>query len=78
MGIYFIKNFSNNLHIKFDIIPKTKSKPANIISTRTITISIQMANFNRYQPMIAATIITTKRTANDRSINPRIIFLQPV
>ncbi len=61
-------------YIKLDRKPDTKSNPASISTTKIITISIQIANFKRYQPMIAARIITAIRIAHERSIKAKIIL----
>lgn len=62
-------------YIKLDNNPKIKSKPASMITIIMIINSIQIANFNRYQPIIAAIIITIKNITHDTFIKAKIIFL---
>ncbi len=58
-------------YTKFEINPNMKSRPTKI-SIAMIKISkIQMANFKRYHPMIAARTITRKNMIIDTSINAK-------
>lgn len=62
-------------YIRFEMNPNKKSRPANIITTIIITKTIQIANFNKYQAIIAAIITTKIRIIHDSSINANNNFL---
>lgn len=54
--------------------PNKASSPARINTVKMIIRRIQIANFNRYQPMMAAIMITKKRTIKETSMNANIII----